>query len=129
MTQFFNPINATPPFFQIFDPEFLDVLGPTPSIRSIASNPDFAFAHEAPIWLHSTDEVFFASNDGGPLGMSDLNHNNQVSKINLKEVAAAIQKVSHQTDEVGAVNVTVTKVRNLLSSPMKPIQYSRCVVQ
>lgn len=108
ITQFFNPSNATPPFFQVFDPRFLTILGPNPSIRSVAANPNFAFAHEAPIWLPDTDEVTFASNDGGALGMSDINHNNQVAKISLKEVQAAIQKAG---PGVHPVNVTVTKVR------------------
>lgn len=39
--------------------------------------------------------------------MSDIDHNNQVSKISLKEVAAAIKAAGHGT---AAVNVSVTKV-------------------
>jgi len=84
--QLFNPTNTTPPFFQVFDPAFLDILGDSPSVRAIASNDTFAFAHEAPVWIPQTDEVFFASNDGGALGMSDLNHNNRVSRIPLGDV-------------------------------------------
>ncbi|KAI0794942.1 calcium-dependent phosphotriesterase [Abortiporus biennis] len=104
-SQLFNPTNTTPPFFQAFDPAFLSVLGKNPSIRSIVSNPSFAFAHEAPIWLPSTDEVFFASNDGGPLGMSDINNNNQYAKIGLKEVASSIQAAGGDS-----VNISVTKL-------------------
>lgn len=111
-TQFFNPTNTSPPFFQAFHPDFLTVLGKNPSIRAIASNPGFAFAHEAPIWLPSTDEIFFASNDGGALGMSDLDHNNQVSKISLKEAQEAISKTSGTRD----VNITVTKVQSYFHS-------------
>lgn len=81
----FNPTNTTAPFFQIFNNDFLAILGNNPSIRVIAENDSFAFAHEAPIWMPDTDEVFFASNDGGALGMSDLNHNNQYSFISLKD--------------------------------------------
>ncbi|KAI5122872.1 hypothetical protein M0805_003324 [Coniferiporia weirii] len=87
-SQLFNPSGTTPPFFQIFSQEFLDVLGPTPSLRLVAENTTFAFAHEAPVWIPATNEVFFASNDGGALGMSDLEHNSQVSKINLTQVEA-----------------------------------------
>lgn len=112
ITQFFNPSNASPPFFQVFDPRFLSILGPNPSIRSVASNPTFAFAHEAPIWLPETDEVTFASGGGGPLGMSDINHNNQVGKISLKEVQEAIKQAG---PGVTPVNVTATKVRPLLA--------------
>lgn len=73
----------------------------------IASNPGFAFAHEAPIWNPDTDEVSFASNDGGPLGFSDLNHNNQYAKISLKEVARAADATRSKTSPL---NVTVTRV-------------------
>ncbi|CDO76202.1 hypothetical protein BN946_scf184819.g2 [Trametes cinnabarina] len=107
ITQLFNPTNTTPPFFQVFHPDFLKILGPTGTIRAVAANPTFAFAHEAPIWVPQTDEVFFASNDGGALGMSDIDHNNQVSKISLKEVAAAIKTASRGT---APVNVSVTKL-------------------
>ncbi|KAI0696584.1 calcium-dependent phosphotriesterase [Cytidiella melzeri] len=104
-TEFFNPTNTTPPFFQAFDPGFLDILGPNPSIRVVAANAGFAFAHEAPIWLKPTNEVFFASNDGGPLGFSDIDHNNHVSKISLNDVQAAIKSSGSSTS---ALNVTVT---------------------
>jgi len=104
---FFNPTNTTAPFFQVFDPSFLTILGHSPSIRSVISDPTFAFAHEAPIYLESTDEVAFTSNAGGPLGRSDLNNNNQVSKISLKEVAEAIQRAGSGVKDV---NVTLTKL-------------------
>ncbi|KAI8973090.1 D-lactonohydrolase-like protein [Trametes punicea] len=106
-TEFFNPTNASPPFFQVFNSDFLNILGPTATIRAVAANPTFAFAHEAPIWVPETDEVFFASNDGGALGMSDINHNNQVSKISLKAVAAAINAAGRG---IAPVNVSVTKL-------------------
>ncbi|KAK0444224.1 calcium-dependent phosphotriesterase [Desarmillaria tabescens] len=84
----FNPTNTTPPFFQVFDRSFLAILGSSPSIHEVASNDTFAFAHEAPIYDPSSDEVFFASNDGGLLGMSDLEHNNQISKLSLSAAEA-----------------------------------------
>ena len=36
-----------------------------------------------------TEDVFFASGDGGTLGMSDIDHNSQVSKISLKDPSIA----------------------------------------
>ncbi|KAI0916502.1 hypothetical protein AcW1_010085 [Taiwanofungus camphoratus] len=104
---YFNPTNSTPPFFQIFHASFLSVLGNTPSIRKIASKPGFAFAHEAPIWVPSTDEMFFSSNGGGPLGFSDWNNNNEVEKISIRDVDAAIMASGSSTS---AVNVSVTKL-------------------
>jgi gluconolactonase len=55
-----------PPYFQIFDNKFLDILGPTPSVRVIVENDTFAFAHEAPMWVPGTDDVYF--NGGKTVG-------------------------------------------------------------
>ncbi|KAF8631744.1 hypothetical protein AX15_002224 [Amanita polypyramis BW_CC] len=105
-TQFFNPSSTQPPFFQIFDPAFLTVLGPNATIYEIASNDTFAFAHEAPIYDPVTDQVFFASNAGGPLSGSGLERNNQVAKISMKEVDAKLEGLPPGT----AINTTVTKL-------------------
>ncbi|KAF9011027.1 hypothetical protein BDZ89DRAFT_1047441 [Hymenopellis radicata] len=98
----FDPSDSSAPIFQIFDPDFLNILGSEPSLRVIASNPDFAFAHEAPVWVPDSDEVFFTSNAAGHLGHSGLDQNNQMGKISLQEVAAAIR------NGTGSINVTVT---------------------
>lgn len=103
----FNPTNATPPVFQVFDPSFVtDILGPSAVINEIAANDTFAFAHEAPIYDPVLDAVFFASNDGGALGMSGLDKNNQIGTISLKDAEKALQKVKGG----GAVNVPVQEV-------------------
>ncbi|KAK0455408.1 calcium-dependent phosphotriesterase [Desarmillaria tabescens] len=102
--EFFNPTNSSPPFFQIFDASFIDVLGESPAIYEVASNSTFAFAHEAPIYVPETDEVFFASNAGGDLGMSDWDHNNVISKISMTQVEAAIDAANAS----GSVNVPYT---------------------
>lgn len=114
-TQFFNPSNTPVPFFQVFDKAFLDILGPNAAFHEVAANATFAFAHEAPIFSPDTDEVFFASNDGGPLGMSDINHNNKIGKISMKDVDAAF--ASLKPGNVGVplkVPVTEVSVRPLL---------------
>ncbi|KAG6884663.1 hypothetical protein C0993_009187 [Termitomyces sp. T159_Od127] len=99
---FFNPTLTVPPFFQIFDPTFLTILGSNPSIWEIASNSTFPFAHEAPIYLPETNEVFFATFAGRLPGISDLDHNNFVGKINLTDVDAAIAA------NISVINVPVT---------------------
>lgn len=108
----FNPTSTAPPFFQIFDKGFLDILGKSPSFDEIASNDTFAFAHEAPIYVPSTDEVFFGSNDGGALGNSDWDNNNMVLKVSLKEAEAALASRGNSS---AAVNVPVTEVSCPLS--------------
>jgi hypothetical protein len=53
--------------------------------------------------------VFFASNDGGSLGNSDINHNNKVGKISMKDVEASFQSLK-PGDEGKAFQVPVTEV-------------------
>jgi len=91
----FNPTNSTLPVFQVFDKEFLAVIGCTPSFKLIAENVTFAFAHEAPVYVSKTDEVFFASNGGGHLGDSGLYKNNRVFKIDLKAAEASKEPVEY----------------------------------
>ncbi|KIY48838.1 calcium-dependent phosphotriesterase, partial [Fistulina hepatica ATCC 64428] len=90
--------------FQVFDKEFYTILGDNPTINSVTSDPTFAFAHEAPVWVPETDDVFFASNGGGALGRSNLYHDNQVAKISLTEVADAMGGVARD------VNVSHVKI-------------------
>ncbi|CCM05302.1 uncharacterized protein FIBRA_07516 [Fibroporia radiculosa] len=104
-SSYFNPTSTAPPFFQAFHPSFFEIIGSSPSIREIASNPGFAFAHEAPIWIPDTDELFFSSNGGGALGFSDWDNNNQVAKIDMPEVYGAMAASGSSTSPV---NVTVT---------------------
>ncbi|TFK94522.1 D-lactonohydrolase-like protein [Polyporus arcularius HHB13444] len=102
-TEFFNPTNTTPPFFQVFHPDFLKILGPNANIRAVATDPTLLFAHEAPIWVPKTDEVFFASAGGAMVAIDQY----QVSKISLKDVASAIEASG---PGVTPVNVNATKI-------------------
>lgn len=97
----FNPTDTTPPFIQVFDPSFLNVTGSSATIRSIVSNPGFAFAHEAPIYIPDLNAVFFSSNDGGPLGYNGWYNNSVVSMINMTEVDMALASTT------GDVNIQI----------------------
>ncbi|KAF9465894.1 calcium-dependent phosphotriesterase [Collybia nuda] len=123
----FNPTSTAPPFFQIFDPSFLTILGPNPSIRQVASNSTFAFAHEAPVYVSATDEVFFASNDGGPLGMSDLDHNSVVGKISLKDVDTAIAK-NDSTIEVPVTTLDLPETIQMTNGGTGPYRSSLLLI-
>jgi len=101
----FNPTNTASPFIQVFDPSFLEVTGPSATIREITSNPGFAFAHEAPIYVPDLNVVYFSSNDGGPLGYSGWYNNSVVSMINMSEVDTALASTT------GNVNVPIQTVR------------------
>lgn len=53
--------------------------------------------------------MFFASNDGGILGQSDLEHNNRVGKIGMAAVEAALKAVVAEGSNA-TVNVPVTEL-------------------
>jgi gluconolactonase len=88
-----------PDNFQISGLALFKFIGPNPSFHEIAINPNFAFAHEAPIYVPETDEVFFSltSNDGSDLGHNDLNHNNQIGKVSMQDVEAAFKNLKQST--------------------------------
>ncbi|KAH0838809.1 hypothetical protein J3R83DRAFT_7210 [Lanmaoa asiatica] len=97
----FNPTNTTPPVIQVFDTSFLDITGPDATIRLVASNPGYAFAHEAPIYEPNLNVVFFSSNDGGPLGYNGWYNNSVVSMLNMTEVDNALVATT------GGVNIQI----------------------
>ncbi|KAG1883845.1 calcium-dependent phosphotriesterase [Suillus subluteus] len=103
----FNPTNTPPPFIQVFDSSFLDITGPSATIRKIASNPGFAFAHEAPIYVQDLNLVFFASNGGGALGYSGWYNNSVVSMINMTEVDMALASTTRDVNiQVQTLNLS-----------------------
>ncbi|KAG0706304.1 hypothetical protein DFH29DRAFT_846035 [Suillus ampliporus] len=97
----FNPTDSPPPFIQVFDPSFLKITGLSATIRSIASNPGYAFAHEAPIYVPDLNVVFFSNTGGGALGYNGWYNNSVVSMINMTEVDMALASTT------GDVNVQV----------------------
>lgn len=114
----FNPTNTTPPFIQVFDPSFLDIIGPNATIRLIASHPGFAFAHEAPIYVPDLNVVFFSSNDGGPLGYNGWYNNSVVSMLNMTQVDNALA-----TATVG-VNIQVQTVSSFYIGHLEDIAHT-----
>ena len=56
--------NARNTPFIAYDHEFLDIIGPTPTMRLVAERPS-AFAGEAGVWVPERREVWFTSNTNG----------------------------------------------------------------
>ncbi|KAF7356975.1 SGL domain-containing protein [Mycena venus] len=91
-SQRFEPtpnVNLTPPYFQVYDDRFNAILGPNPTIRVIVENDTFQFAHDAPMWIKETDEIFFSG--GRTVGRP-------VSVINLNDL---------KTSPTGLINFTI----------------------
>ncbi|KDQ22640.1 hypothetical protein PLEOSDRAFT_36911, partial [Pleurotus ostreatus PC15] len=87
--------------FQILNEGFLNILGQEPSFHEIASNPDFGFANEAPVYFPDTDEIFFS----GSAFPGNTNMSNQVNRVSMSEVEDALR-----ASNGSAVNVTVTPI-------------------
>jgi len=111
--QLFNPTNSTPPFFQIFDDDFLHLLGASPFIKPVASRTD-GFAFKAPIFVPETNEMFFASSIIG----ATLELNNRVGKINVTEIQAALAA------NVKNINVIVQEVSRTKFKTQKNLMHS-----
>lgn len=62
-SQRFEPSGNTSlvfPYFQVYNEEFFEILGPDPAIRVIVENDTFPFAHDGCVWIPDADEVFFS---------------------------------------------------------------------
>uniref|UniRef100_A0A8H7XZX0 SMP-30/Gluconolactonase/LRE-like region domain-containing protein n=1 Tax=Psilocybe cubensis TaxID=181762 RepID=A0A8H7XZX0_PSICU len=100
-TQFFNPTQSSPPFIQVFDHAFFDVLGPNPIFQSISSNTTIpSITHEAPIYVQDTDELFF---------VGFFENQNVVNKISMGTVETALKTLQGPLNAT-AVNVPATQV-------------------
>jgi gluconolactonase len=51
-----------PSAFAVFDDRFHRLLGPSPSLELLLEHHDYPFAHEAGVYLPSTNEIFITSN-------------------------------------------------------------------
>ncbi|KAF5864138.1 hypothetical protein ETB97_008544 [Aspergillus alliaceus] len=48
--------------FEVHDSRFLNLIGPTPKLEVLLKDEDVPFAHEASVFIPSTDELFLTSN-------------------------------------------------------------------
>lgn len=58
----FSASTAIPSAFTVYDNGFYNILGSTPKLEVILENNDFPFAHEASVYVPTTDELFMSSN-------------------------------------------------------------------
>lgn len=54
--------SAIPSAFSVYDNAFYNILGSAPKLDVILENNDFPFAHEASVYVPTTDELFVSSN-------------------------------------------------------------------
>ncbi|KAL2258015.1 hypothetical protein VTK26DRAFT_8841 [Humicola hyalothermophila] len=76
LTQFIPPGHTEESLFNrpfhIYHDDFLDVIGPNPTLTLLNHTQSDPIFHEAPIWNPATDEMFFAQNAGSPAAGTGL---------------------------------------------------------
>ena len=55
-------IPGIPSAFSVYDPSFLRLLGPTPKLEILLENNIYPFAHEASVYIPTTNDLFMSSN-------------------------------------------------------------------
>ncbi|KAF7550134.1 hypothetical protein G7Z17_g5907 [Cylindrodendrum hubeiense] len=90
--------------FHVYDDEFYDVIGKSPSLTLIATSDTDPIFHEAVVWYPPTDEVFFVQNAGAPAAGTGLNKSSIIQKISLDD-AEAVRTSSNSSEEVTVTTV------------------------
>ncbi|KAI1265727.1 hypothetical protein F5Y18DRAFT_44931 [Xylariaceae sp. FL1019] len=105
--------------FHVYDDEFYDVIGPSPSLTLIAHSDSDPIFHEAVVWYPPTNEVFFAQNAGAPAAGTGLNKSSVVLKISLQEA----ESVTALRNATGKVQVQVVDSNPMVINPNGGINY------
>ena len=73
-------------FLTAYDPQFFTLVDPAAQLQIIAESP-VDFAHEAPVWLSATNELFFTSNRLDPQNQSISGNSSVPSHVQLYRLA------------------------------------------
>jgi gluconolactonase len=118
--------------FHVYHPDFLKILGQSPTLTLIADAGTDPLFHEAVVWYDRcqvlissviisddtvryppTDEVFIAQSAGPLSAGTGLNKSSMISKISLSEAMA----VSNERNAVGKVQVRTVPTEPLVINP------------
>ncbi|KAK4149826.1 hypothetical protein C8A00DRAFT_37576 [Chaetomidium leptoderma] len=100
--------------FHIYDEEFLDIIGPNPTLTLLNHTESDPIFHEAPVWYPAKDEMFFVQNAGAKAAGTGLAKSAIIQKISLSTVTPAI---ASQRNASGSVKVEAV---NSIPSVMNP---------
>ncbi|CAK7217699.1 hypothetical protein SBRCBS47491_003259 [Sporothrix bragantina] len=104
--------------FHVYDPSFIALLGPDPTLTRIAVSEKNPLFHEAVVWSRSTNEAFFVQFSGHQDAGTGLNKSAIVQKISLADAAAAAErKKAGAADEDTRVPVTVVNSTPQIINP------------
>ncbi|KAK4102322.1 calcium-dependent phosphotriesterase [Parathielavia hyrcaniae] len=100
--------------FHIYDEEFLDIIGPNPTLTLLNHTESDPIFHEAPVWYPVKDEMFFVQNAGAGAAGTGLAKSAIIQKISLSAVTPAI---ASQRNESGSVTVEVVESNPTVMNP------------
>lgn len=91
----------SPPEFVTFDKRFSQLLGPEPTLEPLLELDEYPFAHEAGVYLPSTDEIFITSNQ---FTNSSGKKCVQISKITLRDDSGKASREEIPSDQIPMAN-------------------------
>ncbi|RFU73929.1 gluconolactonase [Trichoderma arundinaceum] len=110
--------------FHIYHPDFMDILGPSPTLTLIADSGTNPLFHEAVVWYPPTDEVFFAQSAGPLAAGTGLKKSSLILKISLAEAMA----VSNERDAIGKVQVHTVPTEPTVINPNGGTNYKGTIL-
>jgi gluconolactonase len=90
-----------PSDFTVFDERFHQLLGPSPTLELLLEHHEYPFAHEAGVYLPSTNEIFITSNQ---FTTSSGNRCIQISKITVGDGSQKATREEIPSDGVPMAN-------------------------
>ncbi|PON30796.1 hypothetical protein TGAM01_v200216 [Trichoderma gamsii] len=110
--------------FHVHHPDFLKILGNSPTLTLIADAGTDPLFHEAVVWYPPTDEVFIAQSAGPLSAGTGLKKSSMLSKISLSEAMA----VSNERNAVGKVQVHTVPTEPPVINPNGGTNYKGAIL-
>lgn len=110
--------------FHIYDDEFYDIIGDSPTLTRIATSDEDPIFHEAVVWYPPTDEVFFCQNAGARAAGTGLKKSAMIFKIKVSEAEA----VKHDRDGAGKVKVAPVNTNPQVINPNGATNYKDQII-
>ncbi|KAL7796676.1 gluconolactonase-like protein [Trichoderma ceciliae] len=110
--------------FHVYHPDFVQIMGPNPTLTLIADSGTDPLFHEAVVWYPPTDEVFFAQSAGPLAAGTGLEKSSLILKISLDEAMA----VASERDAVGKVQIHTVPTKPIVINPNGGTNYKGTIL-
>ncbi|KAL2198868.1 hypothetical protein P885DRAFT_32610 [Corynascus similis CBS 632.67] len=106
--------------FHIYDEEFLDIIGPNPTLTLLNHTQSDPIFHEATVWYPAKDEMFFVQNAGAPAAGTGLEKSAIIQKISLSAITPSI---ANQRNASGSVKIEIVDSKPVVINPNGATNY------